>query len=94
MVNIDINFIANQIDHWLSCLPNSYLGSDYGIDLKQYLHKPLSSFDADNILRKMRQDIPILSILSDDELNIYSVKNNSDQIDIFIEIKGNLLKAT
>ena len=41
MTKVNSKFIWGQIDHWLDTLTNGYLGSDYGIDLKEYLHKPM-----------------------------------------------------
>lgn len=85
---IDYNFITKQINHWISCPQNGYLGSDYGIDLRQYLQKPISTFDANRIIEKMINDIPILSTLPRNIINIYSTSND-DTVEIFISV-GNL----
>lgn len=92
---MDINyaFISQQISHWLACMPNGYLGSDYGIDLKKYLHRPISRFDADTIIAKMRNDIPILKILPDNSINIYSLVNHDDEVEIYINVLDRVIKA-
>lgn len=90
---MDYTFISTQIKHWLSCMPNGYLGSDYGIDLRQYLHKPISRFEADAIIAKMRVDIPILNILPENSINIYSIVEN-DQVNIYINVGEMVFSAT
>lgn len=95
MNNAEINysFIISQIRHWLATPSNSYLGSNYGIDLKQYLHKPMTQFDADGIIRKMRNDIPILSFVSQDDLNVYAEDDGIDGKIIWIQLSDKLIRA-
>lgn len=95
MNNTEINygFIISQIRHWLATPTNSYLGSNYGIDLKQYLHKPMTQFDADGIIRKMRNDIPILSFVSQDDLNVYAEDDGIDGKIIWIQLSDKLIRA-
>lgn len=86
MEKINYDFVAAQLAHWLACPPNGYLGSDYGIDLKQYLHKPMSTFDADKIIAKMKIDIPILALLPENSINIYMENQNDDSKIIYIQV--------
>lgn len=83
---IDTRFIFNQIVHWVHTLPNTYLGSDYGADLRQYLHKPMSSFQADEIIKKMKQDIPILQTLPENAINILVTDVQDDTKEILIQV--------
>lgn len=95
MANNTINyeFITAQLRHWLSCPPNGYLGSDYGIDLKKYLHKPMSQFDADYIIAKMRADIPVLKMLPINSVNIYVIDDHDDGKKIIIQVAEKYFQA-
>ena len=90
---LNYDFIAGQLRHWLACPPNGYLGSDYGIDLKQYLHKPMSQFDADYIIAKMRADIPVLAMLPENAVNIYATNDSDDGKKIIIQIAEKYFQA-
>lgn len=86
--NLSKQFILNQIGHWFLTPQNSYLGSNYGVDLYQYLHKPMTSQFADEIIAKMRADIPALKAVPDGELNIYSKNESFDTKIIYVEVSG------
>lgn len=88
MTNISSNFIWGQIEHWINTFTNGYLGSNYGIDLKQYLQKPLTTFNGDEIIAKMRADIPALMAISNDDLHIYFKKVPPDKILFYIMLSG------
>lgn len=90
---INYNFIAKQLDHWISCPANGYLGSDYGVDLKQYLHKPMSIFDANQLIEKMKNDIPILRLLPENSINIYIENNDIDGKHLYIQVAEKLFQA-
>ncbi|UOO89178.1 hypothetical protein LVJ82_17305 [Vitreoscilla massiliensis] len=88
MVTINTNFVMGQIEHWLGTLTNGYLGSNYGIDLYEKLQKPMSEFDGDSIIRKMRQDIPLLQAISSDSLNIYFQRASFDCVKFYVQVNG------
>ncbi len=90
---INYEFIAKQLAHWLNCPPNGYLGSDYGIDLKQYLHKPMNTFEADKIIAKMRVDIPVLSLLPENSINILIQDIDDDGKRILIQVADRIFQA-
>lgn len=81
-----INFLFEQIDHWIGTPTNGYLGSNYGIDLKQYLHRPMSTDDANAIIVKMRQDIPALNSAPEGSLAIYIEDESFDVKHIHIAL--------
>lgn len=91
--NINYSFIAKQLNHWLSCPTNGYLGSDYGIDLKQYLQRPMSTFDADALIVKMKNDIPILNTLPENSINIFIENNELDGKSIIFQIADKYFQA-
>lgn len=88
MTKVNSKFIWGQIDHWLGTLTNGYLGSNYGIDLKEYLHKPMGAFSGDEIIAKMRNDIPVLAAISNEDLDIYFQKVPPDKILFYIVLNG------
>lgn len=88
MTKVNSKFIWGQIDHWLGTLTNGYLGSNYGIDLKEYLHKPMGAFSGDEIIAKMRNDIPVLAAISNEDLDIYFQKVPPDKILLYIVLNG------
>lgn len=88
MATTPIQFIFGQIDHWFKTPQNSYLGSNYGVDLYQYLHKPMTSQFANDIIAKMRQDIPVLQGVDDADLSIYAQDESFDTKVIHVVVKG------
>ncbi|AUZ05268.2 hypothetical protein ADP71_17410 [Vitreoscilla sp. C1] len=89
---ITAQFILGQINHWIHTPQNAYLGSNYGIDLYQYLHKPMTHQMADEIIAKMRADVPVLGSVAEDSLNIYSRNDGFDSKIIVIEVQGYALE--
>lgn len=87
--NVTANEIMLMIDHWLRTPQDSYLGSDYGNSLKDILQSPQSAGLADSQIRKLINDVPILSILPRSSINIYSVDVAPDKVHIIIEVYGN-----
>lgn len=90
---VNYDFIVSQLAHWLSCPVHGYLGSNYGIDLKQYLHKPMSTFEADQIIAKMRHDIPALSLLPENSINILVQDDDIDGKHILIQVMDKVFQA-
>jgi hypothetical protein len=86
-------FLMNQIRHWLATPTNSYLGSGYGIDIKSYLHKPMSTFDGDAIIDKLRRDIPALGALPRTVVNIYFENQGLDGKLMHIAVGDNVFSV-
>lgn len=80
--------IQKQVGHWLNTPVCGYLGSDYGQDVKALLHNPLSSDAPDAFLRKLRDDVPLLGVAPFSDVNLYSVRNGVDRLDLVIEVAG------
>lgn len=77
-----------MVRHWLNTPAGSYLGSDYGSNLSDFLQQPLSSGLADGVIAKMRVDIPVLQSLPAGSVNIYSLQKSPDRVDFLIEVAG------
>ncbi len=83
--------IQQMVDHWLKTPVNGYLGSNYGQDLKALLQQPQLDGAADSVLAKLHTDVPVLQVLPAGSTNIYGVygqNNQSDRMDIVIEVAG------
>jgi len=85
---INAQDIQGMITHWLNTPVNGYLGSDYGSDAKSLLQKALHSGVADAFIAKMKQDIPILSVIPQENIALYSVPEMPDKLRLFIAIAG------
>lgn len=59
-----------MIRHWLATRPQSYLGSPYGFNQHAKLLKPMSDNEADHFLIEMKEQIPPLRHLNNDQLMI------------------------
>ena len=80
--------IQRMITHWLQTPPNGYLGSDYGSDAKSLLQKALHSGVADAFIEKMKKDLPILSVIPQKNIGLYSIPEPPDKLRLFIAIDG------
>lgn len=80
--------IQRMITHWLQTPPNGYLGSDYGSDAKSLLQKALHSGVADAFIEKMKKDLPILSVIPQENIGLYSIPEPPDKLRLFIAIDG------
>lgn len=94
MTKVTSKFIWQEIEHWINTLTNAYLGSNYGIDLKEYLQKPMGAFDGDEIIAKMRQDIPVLQAIDNNNLHIYFKKVSTDKILFYIQLNDGAKEYT
>lgn len=86
---IEINDIVNMIEHWLDTPPNGYFSQGYGADVRSLLLKELSADNADNLLKKLRLDIPLLNRLSDSQLNVTTAEADFDKLFVYLNV-GNL----
>lgn len=79
-----------MILHWLQTPAGSYYGSNYGNNIKNTLQRPMQDREADEVIRKMTEDIPILQMLPAGSVNLFSYVD-PDQIDkshIVIQVAG------
>ena len=86
---MDASTLRNMVNHWLSTPPNGYFGQSYGSDTKSLLLRELSANSADQLLAQLRQQIPILNQLNDDQLSIYEETSGFDTKRIYLSI-GNI----
>jgi len=80
--------IQGMINHWLSTPVGSYLGSDYGSDIKSYLQAPLAAGMSQSFIAKMQQDIPLIKVLPSGVINIYVQDVQPDKRNLIIEVAG------
>ena len=83
---IDAPMVRDMVIHWLSTPVNHYFGSSYGADLTTFLLKPLTTPSADAFLRKLKNDIPSLAELTDDQLSIQSENIGFDRVNVWLMI--------
>ena len=76
---INAEDIQGMISHWLATPVNGYLGSDYGCDAKSLLQKALHSGIADAFIAKMKKDIPILSVIPQENISLFSIPEPPDK---------------
>ncbi len=62
--------VQAMVTHWLSCPPNGYLGSGYGSGVQDLLQTALHGGGADELIAKMREDIPVLGMLPPEAVSI------------------------
>lgn len=86
--------IDAMIRHWLATPVGTYVGSDYGFDKHALLFKPLSMSGYDEMIAKLKQDVPILSLLSPSAVNFYSFPLPPDKQVIFLQVGDSTFKIT
>lgn len=86
---IDAAKIKAMVNHWLNTPPNGYFGQSYGADVRNMLLRELTSDNADNLLKKLRQDIPLIAQLDDSQLSIDTETRDFDKLYVYLFI-GNI----
>ncbi len=86
---IDATKIKTMVNHWLNTPPNGYFGQSYGADVRNMLLRELSSDNADNLLKKLRQDIPLIAQLDDSQISINTETRDFDKLYVYLFI-GNI----
>jgi hypothetical protein len=79
-----------MIEHWMATPPNGYIGLSYGRNPRQLLQLPLETDTADQYLNWMREDIPVLKQLSENDLSIVTEQVNFETKIHHIKL-GNIL---
>jgi len=94
MKKITADELEGMVEHWLSTPVAGYLGSDYGQSLPSLLQLPHSDGAADELLRKLRQDILITTQLPPEAVSLYGAPNGADGFDIVLEVAGRTFDLT
>lgn len=91
MASITGQDILKMVWHWLNTPVGSYLGSDYGSDCKALLQNPQAVGIADTFLKKLKKDVPMLTILQQGSDNLYAIPNGIDKLTLVLDIAGTAL---
>ena len=78
--------IKRMIEHWLATPPNGYVGVTYGRNPKELRNRPMDDDTADTLLQWMREDMPILKQLSDNDLSVAHEEVNFETKQFYIQI--------
>lgn len=82
MNKFDGRNVAGMTTHWLDTPVMGYLGSSYGQDLKANLQLPQNEAVANDYIRKLQNDVPVLSILPDGAIGLYAVPMGVDGVEV------------
>lgn len=86
--------VVDMVRHWLNTPPNRFYGSSYGISIKEMLQKPMSQSDADLIVQKMREDLPIIDLIPN-SVNVFleNIQGRSDAKRLLIQVYESIIDA-
>jgi hypothetical protein len=84
--------IEAQIQHWLSTEVDGYLGSTYGTTIRELLQNPFGAGLANAFLAKMRADIPLLTMLPANAVDLSYVDQGPDKRTIMISVLGRTVR--
>lgn len=85
--------IEAQIRHWLSTEVDGYLGSTYGSPILELLQNPFGAGLADAFLTKLRTDVPLLSMLPANAVDLSYVDTAPDKRALFISVAGRSIRV-
>lgn len=83
---LSVEEITDILNHWNSTKANAYRGSSYGENHNRILFQSMSMDQADWILAKLKQDIPLFASLDSDTLQILSEDLGNDVKRIHIAV--------
>lgn len=84
--------ISAMVRHWLGTPPEGYLGSPYGADAKALLQRPQNDTQAlPQFIEKMYRDLPVLSVLPDGAVNVWTEAVGADRLALYIDVAGELI---
>lgn len=87
-MSITAEDLQAMVSHWLGCPPNGYLGSGYGSGIHDLLQTPLAGDAADQLIAKLRRDVPILGQLPEGFVNLYAEQEGVDRVRLVFEVAG------
>ena len=85
--------VQRMVRHWLNTPLNGYLGDDFGNNLPDYLQSPQAANSANEILRKMYSDLPVLLLLPSGAISVQSSTDPqiSDRINVSVTVFGEVI---
>lgn len=78
--------VKRMIEHWLNTPPNGYVGVTYGRNLTEFLFHPMDEDRADILLSWLKEDIPVLKNVSENNLMVVSENIGIDSKRFHIKI--------
>ncbi len=78
----------DMVTHWLATPVNGYLGSSYGSNVPEQLQKPMRTAGWDAVVRKVKNDVPLLGALPSNAVNIYAIDKGPDKRFYYFDISG------
>ena len=82
--------VSDILDHWANTPANSYRGSRYGENFSRLPFQTMSTDIADQLLDKIKGDIPLFANLNSDDLQVLSEDLGFDKKRIYIAV-GNVV---
>lgn len=80
--------VERMARHWFKRPVNSYYGCGYGHSLPEVLFNPFGADKANEQVDKLKEDVPVLGILPEGSVNLYSVNTPPDRTEIIAAIAG------
>lgn len=87
---ITANDIRAMVKHWMNTPAGGYFGQSYGSDIKRVLLRQLSAANADEFVKKIRQDIPILTQIPASDFSVVSEPRGDSELMVYILIGQSL----
>lgn len=84
--SINTQEIERMVRHWLNTPMHTYLGDDYGFDRSALLLKAFNQIDADAVIAKLKRDVPVLDLLPNGSVNLYSSRDGLDKLNFVLQI--------
>lgn len=84
--SINTQEIERMVRHWLNTPMHTYLGDDYGFDRSALLLKAFNQIDADAVIAKLKRDVPVLDLLPNGSVNLYSSRDGLDKLNFILQI--------
>lgn len=78
--------IQAMVEHWLKTPINTYLGSSYGFNKSALLFQPLSTATIDEVIDKLKRDVPILNVLDSGAINIFSIPIPPARMALYLQV--------
>lgn len=85
---LDLSEVVDMCRHWFQMHANGYLGQSYGHYLKDLLQKPMNAMHADELLRKLIKDVPILAELPKGSINLYQEDLSNQHKRLILDLAG------
>ncbi|MDD5273280.1 MAG: hypothetical protein PHU14_11225 [Methylovulum sp.] len=84
--------LNGMIEYWLATPQHSRLGSDFGNNASELIGDPNNAGIADDFVKKMLADLPILQLLPPGVVSVYAVPRDFDGVDLFVDVNGQLFQ--